>query len=356
MRTGVPVGPGVAAGRLGWRRRQPVAGEVMEETVPGVTRSERFPRDRCTRRLREAAGTPAVYPLRSPPTSDPVVLRRGPGALSDNGSQRCARRTSAGPPTIGAAAPVPNDRIGPARGNRPRTSGADMTASDWSPDEPQGTETFEQGDDAIDEATLLDPDFVEELQLDPALDPNARADELELEEAGAELDDPEDLVTLDGGIDDPDGLGGPTNRDAARSADGGGVGSRRATGPGRRSRGRRPLIVPRPASGAVRPLHQHAAGAGVDGRHALVAVDAQPLVGLPALPPVDQIGLAQQGPGHGHERRSPRPGRAAMVSRRLIAAEQDERQVERVAELAGVGQEEGLLERVVLAGTACPPP
>ena len=97
-----------------------------------------------------------------------------------------------------------------------------MTGSDWSPDEPQGTETFQQGDDAVDEASLLDPDFVEELQLDPTLDPNTQADELELEEAGAELDDPEDLVTLDGGIDDPDGLGGPTNRETARRADGGG--------------------------------------------------------------------------------------------------------------------------------------
>ncbi len=97
-----------------------------------------------------------------------------------------------------------------------------MTGSDWSPDEPQGTETFEQGDDAIDEASQLDPDFIEELQQDPALDPNLQADELELEEAGAEFDDPEDLVTLDGGIDDPDGLGGPTGRAAARAADSGG--------------------------------------------------------------------------------------------------------------------------------------
>jgi hypothetical protein len=97
-----------------------------------------------------------------------------------------------------------------------------MTQSDWSPDEPQGTETFEQGDDAIDEAFRLDPDFIEELQLDPALDPNTQSDERELEEADAELDDPEDLVTLDGGMDDPDGIGEPTNREAVRRADSGG--------------------------------------------------------------------------------------------------------------------------------------
>ena len=32
------------------------------------------------------------------------------------------------------------------------------------------------------------------------------ADELELEELGAQLDDPELIVTLEGGIDDPDGI------------------------------------------------------------------------------------------------------------------------------------------------------
>ena len=73
---------------------------------------------------------------------------------------------------------------------------------DWSPDEPLGTETFEQGDDALDDKTQLDPDFLESVELDPSLDPNLQADDRELEEAGAELDDPEALATLDGGIDD----------------------------------------------------------------------------------------------------------------------------------------------------------
>ncbi len=90
---------------------------------------------------------------------------------------------------------------------------------DWSPDEPLGTETFEQGDDAIAEEARLDPDFVEEIEQDPSLDPTLQVDERELEEAGAELDDPEDLAVLDGGIDDPDGLGGPTNRAVARRKD-----------------------------------------------------------------------------------------------------------------------------------------
>ncbi len=91
--------------------------------------------------------------------------------------------------------------------------------SDWSPDEPLGTESFEQGDEALDEGSRIDPEFIEEVEADPSLDPTLQVDVRELEEAGAELDDPEDLVTLTGGIDDPDGLGEPTNRTLARRAD-----------------------------------------------------------------------------------------------------------------------------------------
>ncbi len=90
---------------------------------------------------------------------------------------------------------------------------------DWSPDEPLGTEAFEQGDEALDEDSRIDSDFTEEVEADPSLEPSLKVDERELEEIGAELDDPEDLVTLDGGIDDPDGLGEPTERARARSQD-----------------------------------------------------------------------------------------------------------------------------------------
>jgi hypothetical protein len=76
---------------------------------------------------------------------------------------------------------------------------------EYSPDEQLGTETFEQGDEAIDEGTRIDPDFDEKLEQDPSLRPTLQADNLELEEAGAKFDDPESLATLDGGIDDPDG-------------------------------------------------------------------------------------------------------------------------------------------------------
>jgi hypothetical protein len=82
-----------------------------------------------------------------------------------------------------------------------------------------GTDTFEQGDEAIDEASRLDPDFIEQLELDPSLDPTLQVDERELEEAGAELDDPERIATLDGMIDDPDGLGGPPAQSGGRVSD-----------------------------------------------------------------------------------------------------------------------------------------
>jgi hypothetical protein len=70
---------------------------------------------------------------------------------------------------------------------------------DVSPDEPLGTEAFEQGDEALDELSRLDPNFIEDLEQDPSLDPTLLVDERELEEAGAEFDDPEVMATLDGG-------------------------------------------------------------------------------------------------------------------------------------------------------------
>jgi hypothetical protein len=85
-----------------------------------------------------------------------------------------------------------------------------------SPDEPLGTEAFEQGDEALDEEVRVDPDFLEEVQRDPSLDPTLQVDDLELEEAGVTFDDPELLATLDGGIDDPDGV---SPRDRAHRPD-----------------------------------------------------------------------------------------------------------------------------------------
>ena len=87
---------------------------------------------------------------------------------------------------------------------------------EWSPDEPLGAEAFEPSDEALDEGTRIDPDLVEAVENDPSLDPALQVDERELEEVGAELDDPEAIVTLEGGSDDPDGLGEPSNRTLAR--------------------------------------------------------------------------------------------------------------------------------------------
>jgi hypothetical protein len=92
-------------------------------------------------------------------------------------------------------------------------------SSDWSPDEPSGTDPFEQGDEALDDKTQLDPDFLEAVELDPSLDPTLQVDDRELQEAGVELDDPESMATLDGGIDDPDGIGEPTTHERAQDAD-----------------------------------------------------------------------------------------------------------------------------------------
>jgi hypothetical protein len=90
---------------------------------------------------------------------------------------------------------------------------------DWSPDEPLGTEVFEQGDEALDEDSRIDPDLIEDVEVDPSLDRALRVDERELEEAGVELDDPEAMVTLEGGMDDPDGLGEPSSRARSRRRD-----------------------------------------------------------------------------------------------------------------------------------------
>ena len=83
-----------------------------------------------------------------------------------------------------------------------------------------GTETFEQGDEALDEELRLDPDFLEDLERDPSLDPTLLVDDLELEEAGVEFDDPELIATLDGGMDDPDGLGTPQRRGSRSEEEG----------------------------------------------------------------------------------------------------------------------------------------
>ena len=89
-------------------------------------------------------------------------------------------------------------------------------------DRQTGAETFEQSDEAFDEATRLDGGFLEAVERDPGMDPSNQVDLSELEEIGGQLDDPEAMVTLSDGSDDPDGYGGPPPSKVAAGADRGG--------------------------------------------------------------------------------------------------------------------------------------
>ena len=92
-------------------------------------------------------------------------------------------------------------------------------------------------------------------------------------------------------------------------------------------------------------LRKHAAGPAVDGRHALVAMDAEGFGGLALLHLLHQVRLPQQGAGHGHQREAEVDGPFDRVQA-VDAAQQDERHVERLAELTGVREEERLFEGV----------
>jgi hypothetical protein len=65
-------------------------------------------------------------------------------------------------------------------------------SSEWDSDSQAGAEQFEPGDEAMDEEVRLDPSFLEQVEEDPSLDPSLAVDELELEEAGLKLDDPDE--------------------------------------------------------------------------------------------------------------------------------------------------------------------
>ena len=95
-----------------------------------------------------------------------------------------------------------------------------MTKSeDWSPDDQLGTETFEQADEALDEDDAVSPEGDDDLAALALSNRQLPVDDRELEEAGAELDDPEQLAVLDGGIDDPDGVGGDEVRNSSSRLD-----------------------------------------------------------------------------------------------------------------------------------------
>lgn len=78
---------------------------------------------------------------------------------------------------------------------------------DCSPDEDLGTEVFEQADEARGERESLSPGFEERSASDPSMDPALELDEREVQEVGAEWDDPEKMAIVGMGADDPDGVG-----------------------------------------------------------------------------------------------------------------------------------------------------
>jgi hypothetical protein len=86
---------------------------------------------------------------------------------------------------------------------------------------PDENEAYESFDEALDGEDVSGPTAGPEGQRD--LDSEIVADQTALEQIGANLDDPDRIALLDGGMDDPDGSGPPpasepnTAFDAART-------------------------------------------------------------------------------------------------------------------------------------------
>ncbi len=106
-----------------------------------------------------------------------------------------------------------------------------MTDTDIFDEPPDENEAFANLDESLDDVDGVRPGAGPEGGRD--LDADVVVDRTELEEAGAELDDPDRIALIDGGMDDPDGVGGPppvdddeagwdvdpVTRDAARASD-----------------------------------------------------------------------------------------------------------------------------------------
>jgi hypothetical protein len=80
-----------------------------------------------------------------------------------------------------------------------------VTDADVLEEPPDDNEAFANLDESLDDEDNLQPGEGPEGRRDLGTD--VVVDELELEEAGADLDDPEQMSLLDGGMDDPDGSG-----------------------------------------------------------------------------------------------------------------------------------------------------
>jgi hypothetical protein len=90
-------------------------------------------------------------------------------------------------------------------------------SGDWTPDESLDTEAYDSWDEELDEEDVVTPNAAGDPEGERSLDRQLLLDDAEAEEAGIELDEPERLAVLDGGIDDPDGVGSPDRR--ARTED-----------------------------------------------------------------------------------------------------------------------------------------
>jgi hypothetical protein len=86
---------------------------------------------------------------------------------------------------------------------------------DWTPDESLDTETYDAWDEELDEQDVVTPNATGDPEGERSLDRQLLVDDAEVEEAGVQLEDPEELAVLDGGIDDPDGVGIPDRRERA---------------------------------------------------------------------------------------------------------------------------------------------
>jgi hypothetical protein len=123
----------------------------------------------------------------------------------NSAGRRLASRTTR---SLRWGADRPTDPIGDSRRGHPEGKLTQATANKGTacdpPDDGTANEQRDSGhQDRYHEA--LRAGEVRDQWDDPSLHPGLQVDERELEEVGAELDDPKGLVTLDGGIDDPDG-------------------------------------------------------------------------------------------------------------------------------------------------------
>jgi hypothetical protein len=88
------------------------------------------------------------------------------------------------------------------------------------PDEaPDDNETFANLDEALDDDDAYGSAFRRGPEGERDIDDDLTVDQEELEEAGANLDDPERLALIDGGMDDPDGAGPAPAPDPERGWD-----------------------------------------------------------------------------------------------------------------------------------------